>query len=108
MSEWKVGQSVWYVPSEKYMGDPRDVTIESVGRKWALLAGRAGRFDVATRQVDGGEFSPRGFVYRSQVEYAAHRSPDRLWEAVRLAIDARISQLEAESHAQPVTTEDGT
>jgi hypothetical protein len=81
-----VGQTLFYVPQSRW-GNPRDVTVEKVGRKWATLANNAGRINVKTLQMDGGGCHYPGRCYPSQAEWEESVRLDDAWGLFRKAVD---------------------
>lgn len=72
------GMVLFYVPSHRY-GQPREVTVERVGRKWAYLSGNNGRVDVETLIVDGGQYSSPARCYGSREEWEADTERGKTW-----------------------------
>jgi hypothetical protein len=69
MSDFQVGQKLWYVPSRRH-SQPEWVTIEKVGRKWLSVGGRL-RLDAETLHADAGGHSSPGRAYVSEEAHAA-------------------------------------
>lgn len=64
----KVGDELYCVPKYR-LGDPRTVTVEKIGRKWATLAKREGRIRLSNWILDGGQLSSPGRCYENEEEY---------------------------------------
>lgn len=79
------GMTLFYVPSSRY-GQPREVTVERIGRKWAYLAGRNGRVDMETLAVDGGQYSSPAQCYGSREEWEAETERGKTWTTLRRAM----------------------
>jgi hypothetical protein len=72
MTELKVGQKLWFVPSQ-YSGcrKCKFVTIEKIGRKWVTIQYSNDQFDKSKltngkAALDGGRYSSPGYVYLDQ------------------------------------------
>lgn len=82
---WRVGQKVFV--TYRYRRDPNEFLIVSIGRKWATLEGRAGRFNLATGWLDNSEYlSSPGRVWESRAAYDEHTSVEMAWSKLRLRI----------------------
>ena len=73
----RVGQKLWWV-GNRSAGDgrQREVTVVSVGRKWATLDCKSGypiRNDIETLWADGKGFWSPGRCYLSKQEYDDER-----------------------------------
>jgi len=82
----KVGQTLWWVPTNR--GSGTEVTVTAVGRKWARLDNHK-RIDVETLEADGAGYAPPGRCHRSRELYEAEALLDSQWGALRKALDAR-------------------
>ena len=82
------GQKLWLVPSHRYMGEPREVTIVKVGRKWLTL-NNGHRAAVDGLALDGGEYMSPGVCYLSreawEIEKALNESCSQLRRDVDMA-----------------------
>lgn len=76
--ELKVGQELVYVPSDSRRPIQR-VTIEKIGRKWATLSKHYGRIDLATLQVDGGDYSSPGRCWVSEEAHTQFVAATKEW-----------------------------
>lgn len=56
------GQKLWWVYSQNRRGNPREVTVTKVGRKWAQLNNHY-RIDIETLIADGGGYMSPGCCY---------------------------------------------
>ncbi len=63
----EVGQKLWFVPNSR-RGNPKEVTVEKVGRRWATLD-ISERVDVNTLEVDAGEFTTWATCYLSEEDH---------------------------------------
>jgi len=80
----KIGDKLWYVPRERYMGSPRELTVTKVGRVWFETDGRRGlRFRIDTMQADGGQYISPGRAYWSREFYELESALDAEWEKFR-------------------------
>jgi hypothetical protein len=75
------GTKLWFVGSRNSRTE-REVTVLSVGRKWAKLDNHT-RIDIETMWADGGQYSSPGRAFRSKQEYDANVMLDRLWSDFR-------------------------
>lgn len=86
-AQFSVGQTIYYARVKHYPRGEIDLTpevITAIGRKWAAI-GRAGRFDMQTRMVDGSGNSP-GRIYLSVEEYETRIANAKAWAALERAI----------------------
>jgi hypothetical protein len=83
---YTVGQKLWLVPSQRYLGEPREIAITKVGRKWLTLDGGA-RADVDGLVLDGGQYSPPGYCYATRDEWEAEKALNDEWSKLRRDID---------------------
>jgi hypothetical protein len=73
MTDLKVGQKLWFVPSQGAR-KCRWVTVEKIGRKWITIGysnGQNDQFDISKltngkAALDGGRYSSPGYVYLDQ------------------------------------------
>jgi hypothetical protein len=85
----KVGDVLYFVPNER-RGPPREVTVESVGRKWATLKGYYSselRIDLKEWRADGKGYSSPGRCYLNASEYEFAIMRDKLWMQFRRAVE---------------------
>lgn len=82
----KVGQELWFVPSNSRRDKPEAVTIEKIGRKWAHI-GSAGRVNLETLVVDGGVHSSPGRCWLNREAWEAETRRQDAWRRLRSAID---------------------
>ena len=72
MTDLKVGQELWFVPSQySGYGKCKFVTIEKIGRKWVTIQYSNDQFDKSKlingkAPLDGGRYSSPGYVYLDQ------------------------------------------
>lgn len=80
MSEWHVGQTVFLVFDDVYNRrsgtiPTREVTIKSIGRKWASYgAWKGDRFDIENGSIDGGNYTSPGRAWINREAYEEHTS----------------------------------
>lgn len=74
---FEVGQKLWFVRSERRSGEPREVTVQKVGRVWAKLSNGL-RCD-ATGKVDGGNYTSPGHCHLSREDYELEQSRLAAW-----------------------------
>lgn len=92
--EFKVGQEVYLVPTQKRMGNPHFAKIEKIGRKWITLADNYGRFSPDSMMADGGQYSPPYRCYLSKEEYEVEAAADAAWNELNKLIDSHYSKPE--------------
>lgn len=68
-------------------GEPSEIGVVTVGRKWIHLQGGY-RLEIGKRELDGGEYSSPGRVYFSREQYDSETAAERTWRAFR---DATVS-----------------
>jgi hypothetical protein len=83
------GQKLWMVFSQRYCGEPREVTVIKVGRKWAEIDVRGYRIDKTTLAIDGGDYTSPGRCYLCRETYERRVALLRAWNAVASKIDRR-------------------
>lgn len=74
---FKVGQKLWFVRSERRSGEPREVTVEKIGRVWTTLSNGL-RCD-ASGKVDGGKYQSPGHCYASREVYELEQARLAAW-----------------------------
>ena len=74
----RVGQRLWFVPNDRRSGAPYEVTVEKIGRKWALIGYRR-RIDVETLKVDGGNYTSPGQCYEDRAAYETEVALQSAW-----------------------------
>lgn len=89
MSKLVVGQKLWLVPNERYFGQPMEVTITKVGRKWAtcIQGRREYRVDMDTLMVDGGDYTSPAQCYLSRKAHEDHEAAAHAWSDLLRVID---------------------
>jgi hypothetical protein len=75
------------VPSQRYLGQPRAVTVTKVGRKWAEISERGYRVDLVTLYVDGGQHAPPARCYTDRAAHDAEMYREQCWIALRKHMD---------------------
>lgn len=89
MSDFKEGQELVYVPSEKRGSGLDTITVTKVGRKWvSFKTGRGGsnRFDKDTMLVDGGGYASPGKIYPSMAAYQDELDTEEALRELRQAL----------------------
>jgi hypothetical protein len=84
MQKYHIGQTMILVPNDSRR-PAMEVTITSLGRKWAGLSGAGyinARFDIHTGRMDGRGYSSPGTLWPSWEEY--HREQERVAKQTRL------------------------
>jgi hypothetical protein len=82
---YSVGQKLWYVPTKR-RGDPREVEITKVGRKWLSLDNDR-RVAVDGLYADGGQYSSPGRAYISKEAWERETSLRKAWDMLSMEID---------------------
>lgn len=85
-----VGQKLWFVPSQSYFGNPREVTITKAGRKWATADGLHQRINVDTLKVGEDLFYGACHVCRERYEETAGMEKD--WRDIIQTFSRRYSK----------------
>ena len=86
----EVGQTLYYVPSQRHGGDPREVKVTKVGRKWATVQEGVWfteKIDLDTLVADGGVYSSPGQCYLSKTHYEEVLAESEAWKRFRSVID---------------------
>lgn len=79
----KPGDKLWLVYNERYSTPDkgREVTVATVGRKWASLSDSwPTRINIQTMEVDGGNYSSTGKCYASEEAYKTHLNDVAAWK----------------------------
>lgn len=84
-----VGQKLWLVPTQKYFGQPREVEVVKVGRKWAEINFRGYCVSLERLHVDGGQHSSPAQCYTDREAYEADVALDKAWSDLRTKIDRK-------------------
>jgi len=81
MNNLVVGQKLWYVPTEKRSGDPYEVEVTKVGRKWATVgpSWNTRRIDLTDLRVDDGAYSSPGQCWASKEAYENYAARQEAW-----------------------------
>lgn len=82
MTRIKVGQTLWYVPPH---GDPREVVVISVGRKWATADGNLPRLNLETMREEGWDGRSRRY-WLSQDLWMDDKRAASAWRELRDAM----------------------
>lgn len=81
-----IGQKLWYVPGER-RGEPREVTIVTVGRKWFSVAEISwARFDNERLKLDS-EYGGGVYCYLSREVYEAQVGLSVAWREFQRAVE---------------------
>jgi len=81
MSTLQVGQTLWFVPFRSYNGQPRELPVTKIGRKWGELENGRYRFDLQTLQVDCNGHSRPGVLYTDRAIWEAKEAADGAWRS---------------------------
>lgn len=76
-----VGQKLFYVPRNRFGGEPREVTVVKIGRKWAHLDLPDERIDRETLEVYSGGYMAHAKVWRSREEWEVATRLEGDWGA---------------------------
>jgi hypothetical protein len=84
------GQKLWFAPY-KPREAAREITIISVGLKWATLSGGLGRLEIATMRMEatGYGYVRAGDVYLSEADYLQEMERQKAWRKLRAEINGR-------------------
>lgn len=91
MSELKIGQKLWFVPSFK-RGHPYEVTVTKIGKLYAYLDDRDRRIHKGSLQVDGRGYNSPGQCYLSKAAYEEEAALDAAWVYFRNFIRDRYTR----------------
>jgi len=80
--KFEVGMKVWVVSEYRKAGAER--TITKIGRRWAETNMPGERFDIKTRQVDGGPY----IVYESEQAWKEEIELQEEWNSLRRCISS--------------------
>lgn len=81
------GQKLWMVPHQRYIGEPREVTITKVGRKWLTLdSGHRAAVDGLALDGGGGYSSP-GVCYLTREAWEADKALNDAWDKLRKDVE---------------------
>lgn len=86
----QVGQKLWFVPTYRY-GQPCEVEVVSIGRKWVKISLGDTRIDINTGHADGRGYCSPGRCWESQEIYKAHVARIGAWSRFRSAIQGMYS-----------------
>jgi hypothetical protein len=75
ITNFSVGQSLWYVPERR---PGYSVTVTRIGSKWAYLSN--GERASKSGRVDGGVYSSPGDVYESEAVYNQELARQEAWK----------------------------
>src|SRR3990172_3755523 len=85
------GQTLYWVWHEPRKGPSNHiVTIDSVGRKWAVVEGAKYRVSMDTLIVDGGNYSSPARCYLSRESYESEKALKMEWEHLARSMNGRI------------------
>ena len=82
--EYKVGQQLWFVPTDRRWGTSYFLTIEKVGKKWIHFPNNR-KAEIENLLVMSGDHS-LGRCYVSKDDYEASQKIIRYWTALRSSI----------------------
>lgn len=86
----EVGMKLWFQASARYH-DSREVTVLSIGRKWAQLDNRL-RIDVTTWLADGGKYNSPGRCYESLEGWENEARLEAEWSSLRRHVSDKWSR----------------
>lgn len=73
------GDALYWVPMHR--GNPTDVTVTKVGRKWLELSNRY-RVSVDDLSIDGKGYTVEARCFHSQTDYALWKARNEAWAKV--------------------------
>jgi len=85
----KAGDKLWRVSTASHGANPREVSVVSVGRRWALLdCGE--RCEIRTGEIDGGEYGSPATCWPSREVYEAEEQRRRAWNRLRELVNNHL------------------
>ena len=84
-----MGDTLWFVYNKKRQGNPREIVVSKVGRKWIYFDNGRSRFDLETKRVDAGVYSSPATIYESKEVYDKEVSLRLLWQKFYLEVAGR-------------------
>lgn len=82
-----VGQKLWFVPSQRYLGEPKEVSITKIGRKW-LSVSNGMKISIDNLNADGGQYISPGTAYLNRGLYESDLRLNGLWKRLKLIVNA--------------------
>lgn len=83
-----VGQKLWLVLSVQWRGQQREVTVTSVGRKWATIdESRRDRISMETLELVGDDGRSQGQCWLSREDWVVATFADTLWQQFKKSIE---------------------
>jgi len=85
MLKLEENQKLWFVGAGNFSRTRGEITVTSIGRKWASVTGAfIGRIAVDTLMADGGAYSCPGRCYASEAAWIEQDGPDIAWRDLRV------------------------
>jgi len=92
ISNFKVGQTLWWVNNEwlnqdrPFLDNGKEVIVEKTGSKWIYLSNRE-RIDIESLQADGGKYSSPGRCYVDRQQYISEMERREKWKEFYRLVD---------------------
>lgn len=93
-----VGQKLFYVPKQSYgqQPEPYEVTVVSVGRKWATVQSSQNAWDkikigIESMAADGGQYLSPGACWYSRELWEESIEAKKLWDAFRKEVESMFN-----------------
>ncbi len=83
---YHVGQILWYVPTQRWNGEKREVTITKIGSKWLTL-NNGDRAEIDGLGVECKGYSDKARCYVDRVAYEEEQALKEAWTAFRQDTD---------------------
>src|SRR4051812_6194835 len=83
-----IGQTLYFVPAQRHNGNPHDVVVMKIGRKWADIRPadwqrNSHRIGLDDWQADGGGYSSPGRCSPSKEAYDAECARREAWQGLQ-------------------------
>lgn len=90
-----VGQKLWFIPQERYQGDPCEVTVTKVGRQWAAVDGtsQSYRVDIDSLVMDSKGYGGVGRCYLSREMYESEKRRQTAWDNLQRRMGSWTTRL---------------
>jgi hypothetical protein len=75
----QVGQKLWYVPHHRWHGAPREIIVESIGRKCGKIDERGSKIDLNTLVVHDRDMGGIAQCYVDRAAYESDALLGRTW-----------------------------
>lgn len=84
---YNIGDKLYFVYSDRRRGEPQEVTITAIGRKWLSIdKSWIPRINKETLFADGGQYTSPGQCYLSKDDYERSALRAQRWDTLRAKI----------------------